>query len=197
MKVRFIEKLGSWRGVADAARTTINMDAGDKEPSSTWKRKMIMCEHSPIRKMIYSWKWTDLPSWVSVHLVRHKTGAEHFVGTQRSDRTGLNRDETPQGAFVVHEEFDNAQTIINTSRKRLCMQASPETREAWILFLDEVVKPNDPELYIGCVPECVYRNGLCPEYRTCGFNKTVGFEKQLKVYISGFENQINDKTLIK
>lgn len=197
MRVNFIEKLGSWRSVANAARTTINMEAGEGEPSSRWKRRILMSEHSPIRKMIYSWQWIDLPSWVSVHFVRHKIGAEHFVGTQRTDRTGSNRDNALQSAQVTHEEFDNVQALINMSRKRLCTQASPETRASWRLFLDEVVKENDPEVYVACVPECVYRNGLCPEFKPCGYNQKPEFEVALKKYIAGFENQINAKTLIK
>ena len=197
MQVKFIAKLGTWRGVADAARTTINMDSGDGEPSSSWKRRILMSEHSPIRKIIFSWKWIDIPFWSSVHFVRHKIGAEHFVGTQRSDRTGQNRNNKPQSAPVVHEEFDNIQAIITISRKRLCGQASEETRQAWRMFLDEVIRQEEPELYIACVPECVYRNGLCPEYRTCGYNKTLEFEEQLKKYLEGFEKQVNDKTLIK
>lgn len=67
MKVELIDKLGSWRGIADAARTTINMEAGKKEPSSSWKRRMVMAEHSPIRKMHFNWKWLNLKYWVSVH----------------------------------------------------------------------------------------------------------------------------------
>ena len=197
MKVTFLERLGSWRAVANAARTTINMDAGEGEPSSRWKRRILMSEHSPIRKLIYSWNWVDLPFWVSVHIVRHKTGAEHFVGTQRSDRTGLDRNKIPQGAPVVHEEFDNVAAIISTSKKRLCTQASPETRKAWRMFLDDIVQSGDPELYESCVPECVYRNGLCPEFKSCGYNQSPEFEKALKRYLVGFEHQVNKKTLIK
>lgn len=49
MNVKFLGKRGSWRDVADSARTTINKEAGEKEPSSNWKRRMLLCEHSPIR----------------------------------------------------------------------------------------------------------------------------------------------------
>lgn len=52
---------------------------------------MLLAEHSPIRKLIISWKWYDLLSWVSVHLVRHKFGVDHWVRTQRTDRTGIDR----------------------------------------------------------------------------------------------------------
>ena len=172
---------GTWRDVANAARTTINKEAGTGEPSSNWKRRMILAEHSPIRKLILSWKWEDLLSWVSVHFVRHKYGIEHWVRTQRTDRTGVNRNELPQGTLIEHECEANAQAIINISRKRLCTQASHETKEAWKEFLKEVVKPNEPELYSCCVPECIYR-GHCYEYESCGYHKTAEFRRRLKTY---------------
>ena len=67
MNVKIIDIKGSWRGVADAARTTINMGEGEKEPSSHWKKNILLAEHSPIRKIHVNWKWYDLKSWVSVH----------------------------------------------------------------------------------------------------------------------------------
>ena len=67
MRVKLLDIKGTWRSIADSARTTIGMDAGKKEPSSNWKRRMLLAEHSPIRKLIISWKWYDLLSWVSVH----------------------------------------------------------------------------------------------------------------------------------
>jgi hypothetical protein len=173
------------------------MEAGKGEPSSNWKRKMLLAEHSPIRKLIINWKWENLKSWISVHYVRHKFGIEHWVRSQRPDRTGerYNRDEAPQGTLIEHECEANAQAIINISRKRLCNQAMPETREAWKAFL-ETIKDKEPELYSCCVPECIYRNGFCSEYKTCKWNHTKEFENQLKKYIEGIENQINKNTNI-
>ena len=130
-KVKFMKKVGSWREVADAARTTIRLDEGEKEPSPRWKKRILLAEHSPVRKLCFNWKWIDLPYWVSVHFVRHKFGIEHFVSTQRTDRTSVAREELPQGEFVSHECEANAQALITISRKRLCSCASPETRQAW------------------------------------------------------------------
>ena len=96
--IKFLKVKGTWREVADAARTTIRQDEGTKEPSSRWKKRILLAEHSPIRKLTFNWKWLDLPYWVSVHFVRHKFGIEHFVSTQRTDRTGVVRDESRQDA---------------------------------------------------------------------------------------------------
>lgn len=140
MQVKLLDIKGTWRSIADAARTTIGKDAGEGEPSSSWKRRMLLCEHSPIRKLIIGWKWTNLLSWVSVHFVRHKFGIEHWVRSQRTDRTGIERNELKQSELIEHEAEANAQAIINISRKRLCVQASEETRIAWVRFLDELDK---------------------------------------------------------
>jgi hypothetical protein len=132
--------------------------------------------------MTIKWKWKELKYWVSVHFVRHKIGIEHFISTQRSDRTGINRDQSLQSALVDHECIANAQTIINISRKRLCNQASKETKEAWQLLLEKI-KEKEPELFEICVPECVYR-GFCPEIKSCGWSNSKEFKEKLEKYRS-------------
>ena len=180
MKISEIKITGSWRDVADSARTTINMKPGTGEPSSSWKRRMLRCEHAPIRQVFIRAKWTDLPYWVSVHFVRHKVGIEHFVRTQRSDRTGEDRNGKSQDSPVEHEILASYQAILSISRKRLCACASKETQQAWRILL-EAIKGVDPELYEACVPDCVYR-GWCMEYKSCGYHKTEGFRKALEEY---------------
>lgn len=185
----------NWQDVKNATMNTIGKDKG-AYPSSDWKRRLLLSEHSPIRKLHIGWKWSDLKYWVSVHLVRHKYGIEHFVSTQRTDRTGISRDEMPQNSLVNHECEANAQALINISRKRLCHCASLETRQAWQQVKNEIALV-EPELASVMVKECVYRNGLCPEMFTCGYNKTKLFEEELKEYTDIVRGQINDKTNIK
>jgi hypothetical protein len=144
---------------------------------------MLLCEHSPIRQLIVKWKWYDIKYWVSVHLVRHWLGIIHWVRTQRTDRTGIDRDEIPQGALVEHEAEANAQAIINISRRRRCLLASPETRDAWNEFLSSI-KYKEPELYSACVPDCIYR-GYCYEFKSCGYHNSNDYKNWLKEYRSG------------
>lgn len=172
----------NWQDIKNAAMNTIGKKKG-AYPDSVWKRKIILAEHSPIRKMKFSWRWVDLPYWVSVHFVRHKIGIEHFVKTQRSDRTGVDRTDLPQGSPVSHECEADAQALITISRKRLCSCASPETREAWQMVKDAVEKI-EPELASCMVRECVYR-GFCPEMFGCGFASTEQFQKEREAYIQG------------
>lgn len=129
--LKWIEYVDVWPKVKQAARTTISKEGEGIYPSDSWKKAILLSEHSPIRKIRFAWKWIDLKSWVSVHFVRHKIGIEHWVSTQRVDRTGVNRDKSPQDTPVCHECEADAQALINISRRRLCSQASPETRGAW------------------------------------------------------------------
>ena len=181
---------GTWREVADSCRTTINMDAGTGEPSDKWKRRIVMSEHSPIRQLSIKGKWTNLPYWVSVHICRHWLGIIHWVGTQRSDRTGIDRRSKEQDAPVTHEIEANIQSLINISRKRLCFCASPETRKAWQMVKDGISEV-EPAIASSMVKECVYRNGLCPEFISCRYNKTEAFKKELEEYLEGFEHQLS------
>ena len=104
--------LTTWAMVLNAARTTVGKESKENEPSSNWKKRMLLAEHSPIRLLIVNWKWSDIKSWVSVHFVRHKIGIEHYVKTQRTDRTGNSRDSFPQDALVDYECVANAQSVI-------------------------------------------------------------------------------------
>lgn len=181
MKVELRDYQDKWQEIKNATLNTIGKNKGSY-PDSEWKRKLLLSEHSPIRKLKIGWRWIDLMSWISVHFVRHKFGSEHFVSTRRSDRIKKNRNELSQGELVTHEIDTNAQAIINISRKRLCFQASKETREAWEKALNEIVAPKEPELRSVCVKECVYRGGLCPEVFPCGYNNTDEFKEELKEY---------------
>lgn len=180
MKVELTEIKGTYEQVANRARTTVSKNELGKEPSDEFKRKILMAEHSPIRSLIYCFKISNLKSWVATHFVRHHVGVEKWVSTQRTDRTGMSRDELPQGAEVTMELEANAQALINMGRKRLCNQASPETREVMQEIKKEVSK-RDKFLADIIVKECVYR-GFCPEMQSCNYDKTKTFEQEVEEY---------------
>lgn len=188
MKIRSITQYGGWNRVLNAARLTAGKKPIDKEPSDTWKKKILLAEHSPIRLLEYDGIWDFIKMWVTVHLVRHHIGIEKFVSTQRVDRNeklkGLNRDDLPQGLENTMMVSMNAQALINISRKRLCKGcASKETREAWEAMLNEIANI-DPIVVEKCVPECMYR-GFCPEFdRCCGYVNTKEYGDKLKEYRS-------------
>lgn len=184
MTVEIIDYKDNWQAVKNAAMNTIGKEDG-KYPSSQWKKKILLAEHSPIRFLEFVVRIHEVPYWCSVHLCRHKIGVDHFVSTQRTDRTGIDRNELPQGALVSHTMKINAQALINISRKRLCSAASKETREVWRCVVEELAK-YEPELASVCVPECVYR-GFCPELKSCGFVDTIGHDMQEKEYRWNFE----------
>ena len=183
MEVSWLKIKGNWQEVKDSAMTTIGKDAGTN-PTSEWRRRMLLCEHSPIRKILVKWKWDNLLWWVQTHMTRHHVGVEWHVSTSRTDRTGVDRDKVGSQANLISVEGEaNAQAIINISRKRLCRLASKETREAWIEFLWELAR-EEPELVRVCVCDCLYR-GHCYEYASCGYHKTQKYKEELGIYREG------------
>lgn len=187
-EVKRIEQATSWKRVLNAARRTIGKQPLDKEPTDSWKAKMLLAEHSPIRLLEYDWSWSNIMQWVTTHLVRHHEGCEKFVHTQRGDRRTLleeynvsSRNELPQGATNDMDMTANAQALINISRKRLCSCASKETREAW-QQVKAAIAEIDPVMASKMVPECIYR-GFCPEFMNpCGYSKTEKYKKDLEIY---------------
>lgn len=154
---------GDWREVVDDCRATVGKESLGKEPSEKFKRGILIAEHSPIRDLRVRWKWPDMPHWVTVHWVRHKW--EKFVRTQRSDRTGIYRNKLPQDTPQDFTGEANAQSLIDTWRKRLCYQASAETR-AYAEDFKAALHEIEPELSDVLVPNCIYRGG-CPEMSVC------------------------------
>ena len=165
MKTRFNWIGADWKRVKNHCRTTVNKKFTDKEPTTEFKKKLLISEHTPIRLIEIDWSWEKIKSWVSVHWVRHKH--EKFVSTQRDDRKEheISRDDMPQGTLVDMDNYANAQQLIDIMRKRLCYQASPETRSLAEDF-KMALKSEQPELADVLVPNCVYR-ASCPEFEMC------------------------------
>lgn len=160
-----IKVKGDWNEVVDDCRSTVGKTPLGKEPSEQFKRSILIAEHSPIRDISIKWKWSNIPSWVATHWVRHKW--ECFVKTQRSDRTGIDRNKLPQDAPVDFTGEANAQHLIDTMRKRLCRQASTETRK-YAEDLKLAIHEVEPEVADVLVPQCCYR-GFCSEPVSCGW----------------------------
>lgn len=158
-----------WMLCKKCTLVTVSKDS-EVAPSDNWKVKLLRANHSPIRTLQFCFRLTDIPYWVSVHLVRH-VHATPFVSTQRNDRqTNYDRRKAPQDSPVSMCWYMNAEELITIAHKRLCSLASPETREAVRAICDEVIKVN-PEFKDLLVPLCVYRGGRCDEFNCCGMNK--------------------------
>lgn len=164
---------GDWLEVVDDCRATVGKETLGKEPSTGFKKKILIAEHSPIRDISIKWRWRDIPSWVATHWSRHKF--EKYIKTQRSDRTGIDRRKLPQDAPVTFTGDANTQQLIDAWRKRLCYQASPETR-AYAVNFKKTLHEVEPELADVLTCNCVYR-AFCPEMNPCGFWKE--FSKDL------------------
>lgn len=90
-------------------------------------------------------------------------------------------------AFII-----NAEALINMAHKRLCAKASKETRDLMTKIALEV-SIADPELAEHLVPQCVYRGGICPEAKCCGYIRSEQGRAQLETYKELFTNKNNSK----
>lgn len=165
MKTEILKIKGDWQEVVDDCRATVGKPPSGQEPSKKFKKKILIAEHSPIREIHVKWIWRNIKSWIATHWSRHKW--ECFIETQRTDRTGVDRDKLPQDAAVSFTGDSNVQGLIDTWRKRLCHQASDETR-AYAEDFKAELHATEPEISDVLVPNCVYRCG-CPEMKCCGF----------------------------
>lgn len=148
-----------------------------KLPTAEWKHKILEAGHSPIRELWFGIKM-QIPYFVSVHFVRHHIGVNHYVQTQRNDRQdNYDRTKAPQDTIVSHVMSINAQELIFMSHKRLCSQASVETR-AVMKEICRQVEELCPEFIGLLVPECVYRNGKCTEFYPCGLAEKLKTKNQ-------------------
>ena len=164
MKTEIIKIKGDWQEVVDDCRATVAKPTLGREPGEEWKTNILIAEHEPIRDIWVKWKWRGIKYWIAMHWKTHIWPSR--VNTQRSDRTGVERDKKTQDAPVDFTGDANAQHLIDTMRKRLCGCASKETRE-YAEDFKAALREVQPELSDVLVPNCVYRCG-CPEMRSCG-----------------------------
>lgn len=166
-KVELVEypTADDWMEVKRRTLVTIGKMAKNP-PTVEWEKKLLAAMHSPIRRLFFSF-YMEVPYWVSVHFCRH-IHAQPYVQTQRNDRQdNYDRNSAPQNAPVKMILDMNAEELITIMHKRLCMQASAETRQI-AAAMREAVLEKCPEFSEVLVPNCVYRNGLCTEYKPCG-----------------------------
>ena len=167
-KTKILKIKGDWQEVVDDCRATVAKPPLGKEPSTKWKREVLLSEHDPIRDIEVKFEWRDIPYWVAMHWKTHIWRGR--TNSQRNDRqAAYDRNKAPQDSPVNFIGDPNAQHLIDTARKRLCYLASPETRK-YMESLKEELLTVEPELSDVLVPNCIYRCG-CPEPTGCGWYK--------------------------
>jgi len=154
------------------ALDAINSTMYDGFSAKASLKNIYMWMHSPVRTQIFSIQLYDIFSFVSVHLARHVTTVP-FVQSKRIDRGGDGNEN--RYTLVNHRILCNAEALINMAQKRLCYQASPETRDVMKLIKNTMYDV-DPDLAYYLVPQCVYRGGICPEPKPCGNYKIKRFK---------------------
>lgn len=115
--------------------------------------RMYKLGHSPMRTQMFWIEMREIPSFVSVHFVRHKMGVEHYVKSLRDDRCGTGVED--RNSPVNHGMLANAEALVNMAHRRLCAHAHAKTVEVMKLIALEVKKV-DEELFYMLVPNCLY-----------------------------------------
>lgn len=163
IKTEILKIKGTWDEVLDACRSTVSKKFLGKDPSEEFKRRLVVNEHSPLRCLIYKWRWSQLPSYLATHFARHHEGFEKWISTQRNDRQqNYDRRKAPQDAPVEFIGEGNGQALINMSKVRLCTCADPETRKQMEDLKRTIYDEADKNVGWAMVPACIYRAG-CPE----------------------------------
>lgn len=168
MKITLIEypTETDWLAVKQRALVTAGLKV-KTPPDREWKEDILNARHSPVRRLRFSFLMEDIPSWVSVHLCRH-VHAQPYVKSQRNDRqSDYDRNKAPQDAPVNMIWDMNAEELMVIANKRLCMQASEETRAVVQEICNQVVA-FCPEFGRFLVPMCEYQGGVCREMKPCG-----------------------------
>ena len=155
-----------WLFAKNCALVTIGKES-EIQPTDEWKKKILEARHSPIRELKFAFMLEDIPYWVSTHLVRH-VHAQPYVRSQRNDRQdAYDRNEAPQNAPVDMIWTMSAEELMTIANKRLCRQASSETRIT-VMKMCRLVIEKCPEFTGLLVPMCVYNGGVCHEMKPCG-----------------------------
>ena len=156
----------NWMAIKKACMTTVRKQAG-MMPDDIWKKKLLICRHSPIRRGFISWAWEKIPYCISTHFVRHHEGCEKYIGTSRADRTEVkDRSQRSQMEMVPMEMDANIQALLNISEKRLCKTADPTTIKYWESVLEEI-KKYDENVYWACVPSGIAHGGCTEPFSDC------------------------------
>ena len=156
-----------WKRCKMLALNTMGKEYAGSEITEEWKHKILKAKHSPIRTLMFTIKMT-IPSYVSVHFVRHKIGVEHFVQSQRNDRqSNYDRDLAPQNSMVSHIMDINAEQVMFMSNRRLCGMADKTTRYVMTLICKAIEEAN-PEFVGSLKPMCELLHE-CPEFKSCGY----------------------------
>ena len=127
-------------------------------------------KHSTCRVVLFNVIMENIPTFVSVHFVRHQLGITHFVRSNRIDNNGDGTED--RYSKVTHQMLLNSESLMNIAQDRLCTKASFETQEVMNKIV-EAVDACDSDLAINLVPKCVRLNGMCPEKNSCNLYKHV------------------------
>lgn len=167
MKVTIKDFNVDWKQIKNECRATINMGYSNIEPNEEWRKKLLICRHSPLRIGTILIHFEDVPYYVAMHLVRH-VHSTPFVGTSREDRTGVPREERKQTDLINFDMYMNVEEFMNISERRLCYCADINTLTLWKMVVEEIGK-YDKAIEWASVPQCVAHGGCIEPFSKCEY----------------------------
>lgn len=160
IEYEFLKSNDAWEDVLNDSRATVSKKALKKEPSKNFKKSILIAMHSTIRNLVIRWKWINIPSFCATHYSRHKF--EKYISTQRTDRTGIDRNKLTQDAPVTFTGVANVQHLIDMMAKRLCFSSDPTTVK-YAQSLKKELHNIEPEVSEVLVPACIMYGGCREE----------------------------------
>lgn len=186
-----------WQKVRQRARDTVGKPPINSLVSETFKRDILLSRHTPIRELRFDIEFVGIPTSVAQAFSRHRVASvsgdfwlsdsgnpsdsEHYVRTQRPDRTG----EPRKGADapVNYSLTVTAAGLMDMSERRMCHGASKAATLIWNRVVEEIYIL-EPILWSMLVPSCV-RYGFCIENQCeCVFLKTAKAREMREKFIS-------------
>ena len=119
MKVLLIEypTKNDWVAFKRRALVTVGKDS-NIPPTIEMRQDFLEARHSPIRRLWFGFYLEGIPSWVATHLARH-VHAQPYIKSQRTDRTGVDRNKLPQDEPVDMILDVNAEELMAIERGKI------------------------------------------------------------------------------
>ncbi len=155
-----------WTGVKRRALVTMYGKGAIQPPppSTEWRHRILAARHSPIRYLLYSFYFMDIPSNLATHLARH-VHAQPYISSLRPDRQDvMDGDNAPRNTPVNMIYDVNAEELMVIANKRLCKTARKETQDI-VRDMCRLAEIATPEFNGLLVPMCKY--GRCHEMYPC------------------------------
>ncbi len=148
--------------------------AGESNPVDEYNYffKCFKAEHSTIETLHFMVSDDHARGDVASQIVRHTKGLPRYaVQSHRPDWNNGEKRKPSDETFGMFESVWNPLAWIYMCRQRLCARAMKESRQ-WVRDVLQAMKDSKDPFFVAltdcCMPDCIYRGGVCNEIHGCG-----------------------------